>query len=333
MKAEFENHKYTVLLYPQRQDVWRKDAVCIKKTVEELSQVVSKYEKVFLGHNEDNVPKIKSSEHLKVINIPNDDIWTRDTGPIPLKDDSLVSFEFDAWGGLCKDTDKDREVAQKIADLEGKETKKSFLVLEGGNIVSDGHGTLMAIKSCVMSRNSKPFDEIKKELKSVLQVQNIIWIERGLIHDETGGHIDNLCVFADISTILLAWTDDEKNPQYEVVREAFEVLSVAKNMSDKNYKIIKVPLPDIFMKNKEDVCGVEIVHGTKTRFEGESVQPSYINFMFVNGGIILPQFGVQQDEEAYEIFKKIFPKREIIRFEAREVVLGGGGLHCISRNI
>jgi len=205
--------------------------------------------------------------------------------------------------------------------------------MEGGNLISDGNGTLVAIKESVQKRNHLPLGEIEKELKQILKIEQIIWIKQGLVYDETGGHIDNLCVFADANTILLSWTDDKDNPQYSIVNKAFEILEQAKDINGNPYKIIKIPTPDIFYRTEEDCIGIELRDNSKQRLVGEPIQASYINFIFVNGAVIVPQFGLKQDREALDVFKSVFISKRVIPFDAREIVLGGGGIHCISRNI
>jgi agmatine deiminase len=262
-----------------------------------------------------------------------DDIWVRDTGGVPVGEDELATFGFDAWGGLYGSVTKDLTVAETIARQCGLTPKKCGIVAEGGNLVSDGNGMLLAIKESVEARSPRPLEEIENELKRVLSVNRIIWLERGLVYDETGGHVDNLCVFADRNTVLLSWTDDKTNPQYPVVKETLEVLEQAKDADGKAYKIVKIPIPDIFCRTEEDCDGIELRDDSKNRLVGEPIQASYINFVFANGAVIVPQFGLKQDGEALEVFKGIFSGRKVIPFEAREIVLGGGGIHCVSRNI
>lgn len=333
MKAEFERHKCTILLYPERRDVWRKGARLIRETVARLAEIIARFEPVFLGYSGKNIPEITPYDQLKTFEVNYNDIWVRDTGGVPVDKDELAVFKFDAWGGLYGSVAKDLTVAEAIARQCGLKCKKSGIVTEGGNLVSDGNGTLLAIKESIQKRNPLPLEEIEKELRRVLNVKHIVWLERGLIYDETGGHVDNLCVFADRNTVLLSWTDDKNNPQYPIVKEALEVLGQEKNTDGKEYKIIKVPMPDIFHRTEEDCDGIELRDDSKNRLAGEPIQASYINFAFANGAVIVPQFGVKQDKEALKVFEEVFEARTVIPFEAREIVLGGGGIHCVSRNI
>ncbi|MCL2218339.1 MAG: agmatine deiminase family protein [Chitinispirillia bacterium] len=333
MKAEYEQHKCTILLYPERRDVWRKGAQLIRETVERLAETIAEFEPVFLGYNGQNIPKLQVADQLKTVDIEYDDIWARDTGGIPVGDDELVIFGFDAWGGLYGSVTKDMSVSGTIAQFCKLKPKKSAIVTEGGNLVSDGNGTLLAVKECLQSRNPLPLEEIENELKRVLNIGRIVWFERGLVYDETGGHVDNLCVLADKNTALLSWTDDKSNPQYSVVKEALEVLEQASDADGKAYKIVKVPIPDIFYRTEEDCDGIELREDSKNRLVGEPIQASYINFAFANGAVIVPQFGLKQDDEALNVFKRTFGTRKVVPFDAREIVLGGGGIHCVSRNV
>lgn len=333
MKADFEGHNCTILLYPERKDVWRKGAQPIKDTVENLAELIAKFESVFLGYSENNMPRVKSNKDLKLFNIEYNDIWIRDTGPVPIGNNEAAIFKFNAWGGLYSNFEKDLTVAENIGQLCNVKTTKNNLVLEGGNLSCDGNGTLIAVKECIQKQNPIPLENIEEELKRVLKINQIIWLEQGLVYDETGGHIDNLCVFADKNTILLSWTDDIMNPQYQIIKQAYEILVNAKDTDGNKYNIVKVPIPDIFYRTEEDCEEIELRSDSKNRVVGESIQASYINFAFANDKVIVPQFGLKQDHDVLNIFKEIFGSKSVIPFNAREIVLGGGGIHCITRNI
>ena len=333
MKADFDYHKCSILLYPERKDVWRSEAKFIRQTILELAKVMSTFELVFIGYNRHHQFEKNESNMVKNFYAAYNDIWSRDTVGVPLYGDNLAVFQFDAWGGLYTKTTDDLMLPKTIAELLSLNIKKSHLILEGGNLISDGRGTLLAVKEPIIKRNLFPLEKIELELKQVLNINQIIWIERGLIYDETGGHVDNLCVFADTNTILLSWTDDKNNIQYPIVREALAVLEKANNIDGQLYKIIKIPTPDIIIRTDEDCEGLEYRKDSKNRFVGELIQASYINFIFINGGIIVPQFGIKQDKDALEVFRKFFKAKTVIPFNAREIILGGGGIHCISRNI
>lgn len=335
MKADFEIHQGTVLLYPTRKDVWRKNAEPIAETVLALAKCISEFEPVILGV----LPGIDYSKFIsdcgaaKVQKMNYNDIWVRDTGAVPCAN-KLIKFGFNAWGGdegLYDDWSLDATVPEQMSCLLGLPLEKSPITLEGGNLLCNGKDTLICIKNSLCNKNRNPqFDveTVENILKRDLNVDNIIWIDEGLVFDETGGHIDNLCAFADEKTVMLAWTDDADNPQYNVVRNAYKSLKA----STIPFDIIKIPLPRCFTRTKDDCLGLVIEEGSKERYLGEIIQPTYLNFAFVNGGIILPAFDDPCDVIAQKLFENIFPDRKIVSFPAREIFLGGGGIHCITKN-
>ena len=336
MKADFQRHDGTLLLYPTRRDVWRGEAKPIATTVTALAQLLSQYEPTLLGV----LPGLDKNQiqaacpDVRVERMLYDDIWARDSGGVPTED-GLVKFGFNAWGGedgLYGDGSKDSTLPEQMGKILGKELSLSSITLEGGNLLTDGDGTLICVKSTVLNPNRNPgvsLDKIETELKAALGANRIIWINDGLALDETGGHVDNVCAFADENTLLIAWTDDPGSPQYSAVRSALDTIASAPG---KKYDVIKIPLPKPFARTSEDCEGLEYPDGSKARLPGELIQPSYINFVFANGAVIVPTFDDPMDDEVPRIFKKAFPDREIISFPAREVVLGGGGLHCITKN-
>lgn len=336
MKADFAFHDGTLLLYPTRRDVWRGGAKPIAATVTKLAQLLSRYEPTVLGV----LPELDKNgiqaacPDVTVTRMQYDDIWARDSGAVPT-DGGLVKFGFNAWGGdegLYGDWSLDSTVPEQMSRILGKSLSLSGLTLEGGNLLTDGDGTLICIRSTIQNPNRNPgasIAEIESELKRATRVERIIWIDEGLAYDETGGHIDNLCAFADESTLLIAWTDDENSPQYRVVRRALAAIEAAPG---RKYGIVKIPLPSSFRRTEADCKGLEYPDGSKARLEGELIQPSYINFIFANGAVIIPTFDDPKDGEVLKIFKATFPDREVVPFPAREIVLGGGGLHCITKN-
>lgn len=336
MKADFAFHDGTLLLYPTRKDVWRKGAIPIAESVAGLARLLSRYEPTVLGV----LPELDKNRiqalcpDVRVEPMLYDDIWARDSGAVPTEC-GFVKFGFNAWGGedgLYDSWELDSTLPEQMSRLLGVELSLSPLTLEGGNLLTDGDGTLICIKDTIANPNRNPgipLEEVERLLKNALGVTRIIWIDEGLKHDETGGHIDNLCAFASEDTLLIAWTDDEESPQYPIVRRALAAIEAAPG---KKYKIIKLPLPEQFIRTEDDCEGLEYPVGSKPRLPGEVIQPSYVNFIFANGAVIVPTFDDPMDGTVIDIFKRTFPKRDVIPFPAREIVLGGGGLHCITKN-
>lgn len=339
MKADFNFHEGTFLLHPFRADVWRKNAEPIAAVILSLARLIAEHEPVVLGVLPEIDKKIiqNSCGKARVSTMLYNDVWIRDSGAVPLND-RLIRFGFNAWGGedgLYSDWAYDETVPVQMSELLNKPLSDCPLTLEGGNLLSNGNGTLICIKATVCNENRNPGidpDAAEELLKQALGIEKVIWIDKGLAFDETGGHIDNLCAFADEKTLLLAWTDDPTSPQYDIVRRALNVLERECGAKGEQFDIVRVPLPSTFERTAEDSVGLETVSGSKARAIGDIIQPSYINFIFTNGAVIIPSFNDSADSEALSIFQKVFGDRKVIAFSSREIALGGGGLHCITKN-
>ncbi len=339
MKAEFDIQDGVLLLYPTRTDVWRKNAHPIADTVLKLAETLARFQRVVLGVAPELVDEIKhkSPDKAELIPMLYNDIWARDSGAVACGD-KLVKFGFNAWGGedgLYGDWSLDSTLPEQMSRLLGRRLESADLIIEGGNIATNGKGVIIAIKDtvCNVNRNPNIGAPLAEDiLKNSLNAEKLIWLPRGLKYDETGGHIDNLAAFADERTVLMPWTDDEGDPQYPIVKEAYEILSAATDTEGKPFEIVKLPMPSAFERSEADCEGITQEDKTKERPVGEIVQPSYLNFIFANGAVIVPSFDDPRDADAFAVFKDVFKDRTVIQFPSREIVLGGGGLHCITKN-
>jgi agmatine deiminase len=211
MKADFNIHNGTLLLFPCRTDVWRDGAIPIARSVMALADLIAKHEPVYLGIPSDKMGEIAPTlpEGVTALSMDYDDIWSRDSGAVPVGE-HLVKFGFNAWGGedgLYGDWSADATLPQQMSRILDKPLTDCPLTLEGGNLATDGCGTVVAIKDTIVCGNRNPgLDEKEAErmLKNALNAHRVVWIEQGIAYDETGGHIDNLCAFADEKTVLLA---------------------------------------------------------------------------------------------------------------------------------
>jgi len=344
LPGEFEKQKATVMLFPYRTDVWRKGCVPIRATMVKIANIISKYQTVIFGvlpgMEKELVDNYCLSENVKVVPLKYNDCWARDTvSSVVLGDKNyLASFSFNAYGaGLYYPWDDDNKLDYDVAKLFDYDVKKSTLILEGGNITTDGNGTLFAVKEAVLNNNRNPGvseNEAIRILKELTGVKQVIWIEKGLYADETGGHIDNLIAFADKKTLLLSYTDDTNSPQYEITHKIEEQLKSVTNVNGEKYNIIHIPLPPLYRRTSDDSDTIKKADNSFSRDSGDVVLETYINFALANGVVVVPQFGDKNlDKEAIEVIKKAFPKRDVVPLDAREATLGGGGFHCLTKHI
>jgi len=346
MPGEFESHEGCWILWPERTDNWRNGAKPAQKAFIDVAKAISRFEKVTVGVSaaQYNNARHQLPHQIRVIEISYNDSWVRDCGPtcVVNKDGIVrgVDWDFNAWGGLTGGLyfpwNLDDLVAKKICDIENIDLYKASIILEGGSIHVDGQGTLITTEECLLNPNRNPSlskTEIEDVLINYLNVQKIIWLPEGIYLDETNGHVDNICCFARPGEVILAWTDDKEDPQYSRSAAAKVILENTADAQGRSLKIHLLHQPDPVLISREESKGVDTTEGTLPRLPGDRLAASYVNFYIANYGIVMPVFGDLHDRAAVEKMKKIFPEREIIPVSAREILLGGGNIHCITQQI
>jgi len=179
--------------------------------------------------------------------------------------------------------------------------------------------------------------QIEQKLLGMLGCEKMIWLPRGIYNDETNEHIDNVCAFIRPAEVVLAWTDDTDDPQYELSAACLNVLENSTDAKGRKIIVHKLPIPDIpVCVSEHDLEGYEFEEGEDTREVGERLAASYVNFFFANDIVLLPQFGGENasgDKRALDIMRSLLPEREIIPVDAIEIIKGGGNIHCITQQI
>jgi len=168
-------------------------------------------------------------------------------------------------------------------------------------------------------------------LSANLAVDKIIWLPDGLFNDETDGHVDNFCCYVRPGEVLLAWTDDPQDPNYPRCQAAMKVLQSSTDAKGRPFTVHKMPIPGPLYATEEECAGVDPVDGTQERNPSVRLAGSYVNFLIVNGGIIAPSFDDPMDAPAKEILQKLFPQHEVVMVPGRELLLGGGNIHCLTQ--
>lgn len=344
MPGEFEKHKATWMLWPQRTDNWRSGAKPAQRAFSAVARAISAFEPVTMGvtHSQFAHARQVLPPEIRVVEISSNDAWMRDCGPTFLVNSKGeirgIDWIFNAWGGLYNGLyfpwDLDEAVAQKVLEIENIDRYKAPIVLEGGSIHVDGEGTCITTAECLLSPGRNPDlnqGEIEEFLKDFLNVEKVIWIPRGVYNDETSGHVDNMACFLRPGIIALTWTEDSSDPQYERSIEAYEVLASEVDARNRPFEIIKIHQPDPIKITVEESEEIDWVEGTYPRKPGDRLAASYINFYFVNGGVIVPVFGDLHDAAAIAQLQALLPDRKVIGVPAREILLGGGNIHCIAQ--
>ena len=212
--------------------------------------------------------------------------------------------------------------------------------MEGGAVHSDGEGTLLVTEACLLSKGRNPSltkAEIDLRLRKYLGAKKVLWLPRGIYNDETNEHVDNVCAFLRPGEVVLAWTDNEFDLQYPLSQACLRYLQTQTDARGRAITVHKLPIPDRPVCVTQAECGAYVFEkGEDTREPGERLAASYVNFLFVNGGLVLPVFGngnEASDRRAAELLAKLCPERTVVPVYAHDILLGGGNIHCITQQI
>lgn len=348
MPGEFEPHEGCIMIWPCRPGSWGYDASRARRAFAQVAEAIADSEQVIMLTEKEGLPSAQRmlSSRILVVPMESDDAWARDTGPTFLVngqgDVAGVDWQFNAWGGsydgLYQSWGKDQELAERFCQRFGYPLYDArHFVLEGGSIHSDGDGTLLVTEACLLSPGRNPEmtkEEIEGQLKDYLGAEKVIWLPSGIYQDETNEHVDNVCAFARPGEVLLAWTEDREDPQYEMSRRNYEILAAETDHKGRRFLIHKLPVPRKPVRLTENEASALIAEpGEDKRVPGERMAASYVNFYLSNGGVILPQFGDENDRTARELLGSCFPDRRLVPVYARDIIIGGGNIHCITQQI
>ena len=346
MPAEWEAHQQTWMVWPQRPDNWRLGGKPAQAAFATVAKAIAEFEPVTVcasaGQYENARARLDHA-NIRVIEVSTDDAWVRDTGPTFVTNHNGeirgVDWAFNAWGGfdggLYWPWQRDDQVARKILEVEScPRYRTDGFVLEGGSIHVDGEGTLITTEECLLNRNRNPHlcrEEIELILNAHLAVDRVIWLPDGLFNDETDGHVDNFCCYVRPGEVLLAWTDDVNNPNYPRCQAAMSVLEQSRDAKGRQLVVHKMPIPGPLHATAEECAGVDMAEGSQPRDPSIRLAGSYVNFLIVNGGIIAPSFDDPLDATAQAMLQRIFPEHRVVMVPGREILLGGGNIHCITQ--
>jgi agmatine deiminase len=346
MPGEFEPHAGCWMLWPERHDNWREAARPAQRAFVAVAAAIAQFEPVSVGVSAllFDVARSLLPETVRVVELAHDDSWMRDVGPtfvVNARGDVRgVDWHFNAWGGLKGGLyfpwDQDDMVARKVLEIERLERYRAPIINEGGALHVDGEGTVLVTEECLLNANRNPTlgrQEIESYLRNYLGVDQIIWLGKGVVNDETNGHVDNLACFVRPGEVCLTWTDNRRDPQHPVSLDAWERLKEARDARGRRIKVHKLPVPRPVATTVNEANGVIAHEGSKPRPAGERLAASYVNFYIANGGIVMPLLDARTDRAAATKLKRLFPQRRVVGVPAREILLGGGNIHCITQQV
>jgi agmatine deiminase len=332
MPAEFERHAGCWMLWPERTDNWREGAKPAQAAFAAVAAAIADAEPVTMGVSAAQYQNARARlpAQVRLVELTANDAWMRDSGPTFLLGQRGrlrgVDWRFNAWGGLNGGLyfpwDRDDEIAQKVLEVEGADRYRAPFVLEGGAIHVDGQGTCLTTEECLLNPNRNPHltrAQVEENLRRYL--------------DETDGHIDELACFTSPGHVALTWTDDRSDPQYAISLDALQRLEHARDARGRRLEIHKIHQPGPLFMTAEEAAGIDLRDGTRVRRAGDRLPASYVNFYIANGCVVMPQYDKRRDDAALRALKKLFPKRRVVAVATREILLGGGNIHCITQQV
>jgi len=276
---------------------------------------------------------------ISLIEMEYDDCWFRDSAPTFIihpftREVRAIDWNFNGWGNQFEHS-KDISIARKVIEIAGVERYKCPLVMEGGSFHTDGEGTLITTEECLLNPNRNPQcskGDIESLLKEYLGVRKVIWIKEGVYGDtDTSGHVDNLCCFIRANEIALTFPDDVTSPQYPRSLAALELLQSQTDAMGRQLIVHKIihPSPSLYRSDEDRFSLEKVKEDDPDR--SELLVASYINFYIGNQVVIMPGFGIDTDQIAFQQLVHLFPSHRVIQIPAREILFGGGNIHCITQ--
>ena len=327
LPAEWRKPRAILMAFPHKNSDWADDLNSALVPFIRIAQAIAYTTPVYIicEKREAISNLFCSTTNMSFIEIATNDTWTRDYGYISIIEEGevkLLDFKFDGWGGKF-DAELDNALNRTLH-------KKGYLgitplesidfVLEGGSIDSDGEGTLLTTTACLCNSNRNgglSKEGVEAKLKEYLGISRVLWLDNGfLAGDDTDSHIDTLARFVSKETIVYLKCRDKEDIHYSALEAMEEELKRFKTLDNRAYNLIPLPLPSAKFDKKSN-----------------RLPATYANFLITDKALIFPTYSVTEDKEAYAIFKKIFPQKEIIPIECSRLIEQGGSLHCSTMQI
>ncbi len=332
LPAEWAPQQAVMLTWPREDGDFAHHFDQVEINFLEIARQISRFEPVWInycGEPESLRRQLSSSgarlDHIKIHKVASDDVWARDHGPITVVNAQQqlihLDFCFNGWGGKF-DASRDNEISTSlnaIGALPGQIESLDF-VLEGGAIEVDGRGTLLTTERCLLAKTRNPAmnrEDIEGFLKSRLGLERIHWLKHGdLLGDDTDGHIDTIARFCDEHTIAYQACEDVDDAHYADLQALEQELRALRQSDGRPYRLIPLPLPSAIVDE-----------------DGKRLPAGYANFLILNGALLVPVYGVAQDEAALDLLRPLFPAREVIGVNCRPLIQQYGSLHCVTMQI
>ena len=332
LPAEWEPQSAVLIAWPHAGTDWADRLASVETTYSALAAAVVRFQSLIIvvpdaelhAHVEARLREHGVDLHrVRFVELPYDDTWLRDSGPITLSagDDKyqLTDFRFTGWGGKFGSAQDDALVAGLVdAGVFGKASHRRIdWALEGGAIESDGEGTVLTTWRCLVQRHPEQSrEDMSAILRDGLQADRVLWLDYGYLEgDDTDAHIDTLARFAPGERIVFQACDDASDPHHEELQRMAGELAALRTRDGRPYQLYPLPWAEPILD------------------EGRRLAASYANYLIVNGAVLVPAYGDKADDEAARIIASAHPGREVVQVPCRALIWQNGSLHCITMQL
>lgn len=329
--AEFEQHEATWLSWPHKEASWPGKLDVIYPYYAQFVKALAESEKVRINVT-DEAMKNFALGHLSAVDVnlaqvafffhPTNDAWCRDHGPAFLVNPEaeqkkvIVDWGYNAWGDKYPPFDLDDVIPTLIGKAFNIPVFHPGIVMEGGSVEFNGAGTLLTSTACLLNPNRNPQlnqEKIEEYLRNFYGVDQILWVDEGVVGDDTDGHIDDTVRFVNENTVLTVVEENQADENYELLQHNLKQLKAMRLPNGQALNIIELPMPNAVV------------------YDDQRLPASYANFYIANTSVIVPTFRCAKDEKALQIIQSCFPTRKVIGIDSTEIIWGLGSFHCLSQ--
>ncbi len=329
--AEFAPHDATWLSWPHKEASWPGKIDAIFPDYSLFVKELAKGEKVCINVNNEAL-KSFATGHLQQAGVdmsrveffmhPTNDAWCRDHGPAFLINPQaeqkkvIVDWNYNAWGGKYPPFDLDDVIPTLIAKHYNIPVYHPGIIMEGGSVEFNGAGTLLTSTACLLNKNRNPHltqADIESFLYEYYGIEQVLWVDEGIVGDDTDGHIDDTVRFVDTTTVLTVVEENKTDENYELLQHNLSQLKKMRLTGGKQLNIIELPMPDPVV------------------YEDQRLPASYANFYIANEAVIVPTFRCGKDDRALDIIQHCFPTRKVVGIDSVDIIWGLGSFHCLSQ--
>jgi agmatine deiminase len=329
--AEFAPHVATWLSWPHKEASWPGKLEAIYPYYAQFIKVLAQSEKVRINVADEAMKQFALKyiqeagadlNQVEFYSHPTNDAWCRDHGPAFLINPEaeqkkvIVDWGYNAWGGKYPPFDLDDVIPTLIGEQFNIPVYHPGIVMEGGSVEFNGAGTLLTSTACLLNPNRNPHlnqEQIESYLRNYYGVEQILWVDEGVVGDDTDGHIDDTVRFVSEDTVLTVVEVDPNDENYGLLQHNLQQLKQMRLLNGKQLNIVELPMPDAVI------------------WEDQRLPASYANFYISNKHVIVPTFRCAKDDLALSIIQSCFKDREVIGIDSTEIIWGLGSFHCLSQ--